>query len=263
MKKIWNLFLFVFYFLISITFAQYNSLPRTHSHNDYERRKPLSEALENDFMSIEADVHLVNGELFIAHTMEEIDTLKTLKNIYLDPIFKIYKDRGNKIYNNSSLILMIDIKTEANKTYHTLKKQLNEYRSMLTIYRSDSLKKGAVDVIISGNRPIEHMRNEKIRLAALDGRPKDIYEDGNPSLFPIISESWSKILQRHPLNANCLQEKTLNKFINEIHTQNKLVRFWGTDDNKEFWKLLLKLDVDLISTDSPTKLNSFLKKIKK
>ncbi|MCP5060861.1 MAG: hypothetical protein GY936_00140, partial [Ignavibacteriae bacterium] len=67
MKKTWNLFLFVFYFLTSITFAQYNSLPRTHSHNDYERRKPLFEALENDFMSIEADIHLVNGELFIAH----------------------------------------------------------------------------------------------------------------------------------------------------------------------------------------------------
>ena len=38
-----------------------------HSHNDYERTRPLFSALQLRFASVEADVHLVNGELRIGH----------------------------------------------------------------------------------------------------------------------------------------------------------------------------------------------------
>lgn len=38
-------------------------LPRAHAHNDYEHARPLLDALDHGFTSVEADVWLVDGEL--------------------------------------------------------------------------------------------------------------------------------------------------------------------------------------------------------
>ncbi|MFM7555618.1 MAG: hypothetical protein ACKPAH_10035, partial [Verrucomicrobiota bacterium] len=37
------------------------ALPQAHSHNDYEQKRPLLEALDHGFCSVEADVYLVEG----------------------------------------------------------------------------------------------------------------------------------------------------------------------------------------------------------
>ena len=42
-------------------------LGRAHAHNDYEHTRPLLDALDCGFGSIEADVHLVDGRLLVAH----------------------------------------------------------------------------------------------------------------------------------------------------------------------------------------------------
>jgi hypothetical protein len=55
-----------------------------HSHNDYRRSIPLHEALASGCTSVEADVHLENGQLIIGHNrpgaMEE-----NLAQMYLKP----------------------------------------------------------------------------------------------------------------------------------------------------------------------------------
>ena len=42
-------------------------LQRAHSHNDYEQKRPLFEALARGICSVEADIWLVNGKLLVAH----------------------------------------------------------------------------------------------------------------------------------------------------------------------------------------------------
>ena len=42
---------------------QSEPLPPAHAHNDYEHRRPLQDALDRGFNSVEADVWLVDGEL--------------------------------------------------------------------------------------------------------------------------------------------------------------------------------------------------------
>lgn len=39
--------------------------PQAHAHNDYRHEQPLREALACGFTSVEADVHLVDGELYL------------------------------------------------------------------------------------------------------------------------------------------------------------------------------------------------------
>ena len=42
-------------------------LPRAHAHNDYRHERPLFDALDHGFCSVEADIFLVEGQLLIGH----------------------------------------------------------------------------------------------------------------------------------------------------------------------------------------------------
>ena len=54
--------LFLFTGLLALA-AEPTPLIRAHAHNDYEHTRPLFDALDHGFGSVEADVHLVDGRL--------------------------------------------------------------------------------------------------------------------------------------------------------------------------------------------------------
>jgi len=49
--------------------AQVTPLPLAHSHNDYDRPNPLTDALANGFTSVEADILYIYGKLYVGHNM--------------------------------------------------------------------------------------------------------------------------------------------------------------------------------------------------
>ena len=61
-------------------------LLRAHAHNDYEHDRPLYDALDHGFTSVEADIHLVDGQLHVAHDSDEITPNRTLRSLYLEPL---------------------------------------------------------------------------------------------------------------------------------------------------------------------------------
>ncbi len=60
-------------------------LRRAHAHNDYEHPRPLLDALSHGFTSVEADIHLVDGQLLVAHDPIDLDPSRTLESLYLAP----------------------------------------------------------------------------------------------------------------------------------------------------------------------------------
>lgn len=46
---------------------------RAHAHNDYEHPRPLLDALDHRFGSVEADVFLVGDQLLVGHDATELD----------------------------------------------------------------------------------------------------------------------------------------------------------------------------------------------
>lgn len=97
-----------------------------HSHNDYWRRVPLFDALSLGITGVEADCHLVDGELYVAHTASEISKNRTLRSLYLDPLTTILTNQNaakdlssstaiNGVWDVDStrgLVLLTDLKTE-------------------------------------------------------------------------------------------------------------------------------------------------------
>ena len=77
----------------AVAFAQTSSreeslhpLIHAHAHNDYEHTHPLFDALDHGFASVEADIHLVDGQLLVAHSRSEVNPERTLQALYLDPL---------------------------------------------------------------------------------------------------------------------------------------------------------------------------------
>ena len=224
-----------------------------HAHNDYENENPLHDALNNGFESVEMDVHLVNGQLYVSHDRpKELKQEMTLESLYLNPLKEHIARHNGHVYPgyNGPLYLMIDLKTAAEPTYKKLKSVLNDYLSILSVVNDGEEKKRPVKIFISGNRPFKKILDEELKLASLDGRPSDLRKNIPASVMPVVSDHYFNILSW--TGEDKIQEKELEKFkklVKQTHKQGKKLRLWAAPDRPVVWKFLLEHDVDLINTD--------------
>src|SRR4051812_18825469 len=80
-----------------------------HAHNDYSHQRPLVEALDARAMGIEADIHLVENELYVAHKTEEIvrSPERTLQAMYLDPLRKLIEQNHGSVYGDAKPVMLL------------------------------------------------------------------------------------------------------------------------------------------------------------
>lgn len=231
-------------------------LTRVHAHNDYEHKHPLFDALNEGFCSVEADIHLVDGKLLIAHNLRDVNPKLTLQSLYLDPLRQRIKENGGRVYKNGpECTLLIDFKTSGQvpgeKMYPVLREVLKEYADILSVFRDGKKETNAIVAVLTGGYPREMLAADSVRYAAGDGKIGDL--DSNPpaNLVPWISENWSAFF-KWDANNNSLPADQLKKFrdlVHRAHEQGRLVRFWGSPDRPAFWKFLLDEKVDLVNTD--------------
>lgn len=262
-----RIYLILFYLgLSAMSLAQTDSiiaLPHAHAHNDYEHKKPLFDALSNGFTSLEADVHLINGNLYVAHDPpKDLAKTPTLQSLYLEPLYRWIAEHDGQVYANyeAPIFLMIDIKTKAEPTYEALKKVLAPFKEMLWYLKDGRIISGPVRVFLSGNRPIAMVQQEKIQLVGIDGRPKDIGEGYSADFMPVISDNYRRHLSWRGKQEGPKTEELdqLKAWIEEAHQEGKLVRLWASPENEQVWIKLRELGVDLLNTDRLSDLKSFL-----
>lgn len=235
-------------------------LPHAHAHNDYEHTRPLLDALDHGFCSVEADIWLVDGALLVAHDRDKVDPQRTLAKLYLDPLRERVKaNRGQVHSNGPPFMILIDLKSAAEPTYAALRPVLEQYRDMLTEFTPTSTRTGAVTVVLSGNRPTQTVSGEKTRYAGIDGRLPDLESNPSPHLVPLVSDNWTQHFQwrgNGPL-AEADQNK-LKSLVERAHTQGRKIRFWALPGKREAWHEMRRAGVDLINTDDLAGLQHFL-----
>jgi len=236
-----------------------------HAHNDYEHERPLFDALENGFRSIEADVFAVGDSLFVAHDRKDILPGRTLRALYLDPLMEYFSNNPHTKYDSASpLIILVDIKDNGLTTYQLLDRILYESREILCKVSPEGYVGGNVMVVVSGNRPIEFMMKQTQRFAFVDGRLKDLAEEYPAHLMPMISDRWGKYFSWRGKGEMPEKERVqLRSYVQGAHDKGQLVRFWATPDvpgkeRESVWNELLEAGVDLINTDDLTGLRDFL-----
>ena len=253
--------LFLVLFLPALS-ANSQSFPhkQAHAHNDYVHTRPLLEAIEEGFTSIEADIHLLKGKLVVSHD-HPMATAPTLETLYLKRLDSIISKRGGSVYDNypSPVTLMIDIKTAGEETFNALIKVLSAYSGFL----HTPVHQGAVRIVISGNRPFEAIKNDKLHLTSIDGRPGDLGKNYSPDLMPVISENYAKVTSADPsLFPTKEALDRIKKLADRVHSEKKQLRLWAIPDNEKAWKQLLDAGVDIINTDNLSQLHVFLTKNK-
>lgn len=240
-------------------------LERAHAHNDYEHPRPLLDALDHGFTSVEADIYLVDGQLLVAHDPEDLVAGRTLQSLYLRPLRqRVRENRGSVYPDGPPFTLLIDVKTEAAPTYRALHRVLQRYAGMLTVAHRDRVRERAVTAIVSGNRDLELMAGQRRRLAFYDGRLADLGSDVPASLIPLISDNWTLHFTwagRGDMPAD--ERRKLHDIVETAHANGQRVRFWATPDlpipvREAVWTELVAADVDLINTDDLAGLQAWL-----
>lgn len=254
--------------LVSVKAAEDKSiqpLSRAHAHNDYEHTRPLLDALDHGFGSVEADVWLVNGALLVAHNLKDAKPERTLQKLYLDPLRERVRANGGRVYRGgSSLMLLIDVKSDATNTWRTLTNVLAGYAPMLTRFTTNRIETNAVTAVISGNRARPLLEAEPVRFAALDGRLPDL-EGGAPvSLIPLVSDTaaklstWKGRAEDGPFPE--ADRAKLRDWVAKAHAQGRIIRFWGAPDTVPVWREFESAGVDLLNADDLAGLKEFLLK---
>jgi hypothetical protein len=238
-------------------------LRHAHAHNDYAHKRPLFEALEHGFCSVEADVFLRDGRLLVGHTGFDLRPERTLESLYLDPLRQRVRANHGKVYpDGPTVYLLVDVKTEANATYAALDRVLVRYAEMLSVTRKGKYEEKAITVVVSGNRARDAIAAQEVRYAGIDGRPGDLDATLPADLMPWISASWSSVFSWKgdgPMPAE--ERQKLREFVRKAHAHGRLVRFWATPERPEFWKELRAAGVDLINTDRLDDLRRFLREM--
>lgn len=235
---------------------------RAHAHNDYEHKRPLLDALDRGFCSVEADIWLTADGLLVAHTVADLKPGRTLQKLYLDPLRERAKANAGKVYKDGPAFhLLIDVKTDAKKTYAELAKVLEGYADILTTTTDGKAEPKAVTVVVSGNCDRDAIAKQAVRYAAIDGRPGDLDAAAPAALVPWVSASWGSQFKWDGTGAMPDAERArLREYVARAHKQGRAVRFWAAPDRPEAWKELLAADVDLINTDKLADLRAFLLK---
>ncbi len=245
-------------------------LERAHAHNDYEHDRPLYDALDHGFKSVEADIWLINGELVVSHDDPQLPTTEkpkgTLESLYLEPLRRQVKANGGSVYRGDPdyFTLLVDIKSEDVATYRALHDELQKYRRMMTTFEKGSVRDGAVTAIVSGNRPRAYMEAQRVRYAAYDGRIPEDLGGNNPQTFvPLVSQNWNNLFTWQGVGPMPEAEREkLHDIVATAHANGQRVRFWATPELPEtreaVWRELLAAQVDYINTDNLVALESFL-----
>ncbi|WP_320772845.1 phosphatidylinositol-specific phospholipase C/glycerophosphodiester phosphodiesterase family protein [Streptomyces sp. CRN 30] len=240
---------------------------RAHAHNDYEHPRPLLDALDHRFGSVETDIYLVDGQLLVAHDPEDLDPARTLEALYLDPLAARVRAQGGQVYRGHQrpLQLLVDIKTEGASTYLELDRRLRRYRHLFTSYAHGRVRTGPVTAVISGDRAARvPMEAQTERRAFYDGRLTDLGTAAPASFAPLISDNWTLNFTWQGVGAFPVAERRkLRGIVSAAHAQGRRVRFWATPDvagpaRDAVWTELLAADVDHINTDDLAGLEAFL-----
>ncbi len=238
-------------------------LERAHAHNDYYHERPLLDALDCGFTSIEADVFLVENQLLVGHSQAVLRPERTLESLYLQPLLDRWRHNQKHWFDANSdcqLWLHIDIKSDARQTFARILEKLEPFAELLVRDPESPNKSPPLRIVISGNRDYQQIADHNLGWTRIDGRmTTDLESELSVDVMPVLSDAWHTHFQwrgNGPMPSD--QYQRLRELVAASHARGRKVRFWATPERPEMWRVLREVGVDFINTDKLTELREFL-----
>lgn len=235
--------------------APFVLLTNAHAHNDYKHTRPLFDALDQGYLSVEADIYLVDGELQVGHDRSELRKGRTLESLYLDPLAARVKRNHGTVYGQPGVMtLLVECKDKGETMQPAILAHLAKYRRMLSERTGETVRDGAIRIVLTGQRTEDCAAGDGPFFK--DGTVRNMHDD--PVRTPWISDSYPGVLgtEASPLTAE--GHAKLLALLAQTHAAGKKLRLWEAPDGPATWGELRDAGVDLINTDRLADLRAFL-----
>ncbi|KAI9060181.1 hypothetical protein FKP32DRAFT_1668222 [Trametes sanguinea] len=263
-----------------------NIMPKMiHSHNDYWRDVPLLTALSYGVASVEADVSLFNGTLYVGHENAALTPDRTLDSLYIQPLLQILKKMNpqnvftagsttpNGVFDTASgvpLQLLIDIKTDGAEALPFILKAFQPLREAgyLTTFANDTLTTSAITVVGTGNSPLEQVKALNPRDYFFDAPLMQLTDPSlnttwDPTLSPLASTDYAVAVGWNGIgNITDEQKANITRFVGDAHSRGITARFWDTPEwpvfaQQNIWRALLEGGADWLNADDLAAASAF------
>ncbi|MDR2282055.1 MAG: alkaline phosphatase [Sphingobacterium sp.] len=231
--------------------------PQLHSHNDYTSNHPFALAYGLGFGSIEVDLFLVDGELYVAHDREEIVVANTFDRLYLQPILGAFAEsKDGYLYpQRGQLQLLIDPKADGEQVLQVLAQKINAHRHLFDSKNNPK----AVKLVISGDRPSPEDFHRFDEVFFFDGEWGQQYSPAQLERIGLFSASFKQFSEWNGLGRLTQQDSLqVKNVVDSVHRLGKKIRFWATPDSKTTWYEWMKMGIDYINTDKPMEAAQFI-----
>lgn len=249
MQRLFKIVILFFIAFVELVSAQGVSHYKIHSHNDYEQKIPFWNAYSNGLTSIEVDVFLKGGQLYVCHSEDDIKKEHTIESLYIQPLEKIFT---LKLGDQQELQLLIDIKSEPISSLKKLIEVLENYPKLIHNKK--------ISFVISGNQPEAKNYKQYPDYIRFDYQSFDnLSEKEQWDKVALISKSFNEFSKWNGKGRLTAEDyKKVTEAINKAHLYGKPFRFWGCPDSKTAWKTFADLGVDFINTDMPYESSHYL-----
>ncbi|KAK2463061.1 hypothetical protein APHAL10511_004716 [Amanita phalloides] len=237
-----------------------------HSHNDYWREVPLLTALSYGIGSVEADVWLVDGTLYVGHERQALTKSRTFASLYVQPLLDIIQRQNphtpftanqtsmNGVWDTDSsrpLQLLVDMKTDGPTTLPYVVAALQPLRDhgFLTTYENGVLTEGVVTVVGTGNTPLDGIKNLTHRDVFYDAPLTDLTTNSgttwNTSISPLASTDYVSAVGWDGVSPITQQQQsTIRTLVQNANGIGIRARFWDSpgwprEARDNIWKTLL------------------------
>ncbi|MFT3711169.1 MAG: hypothetical protein QM817_26365 [Archangium sp.] len=232
-----------------------------HAHNDYEHTRPLLDALDQKFESVEADVWLDGtAEIGVSHAGPPFKG--SLKSLYLDPLAQRIADNGGSVHGDGKpFFLWLDLKDGSTALQDALAAQLAGY-SFLTQFDDNGVAtQGAVTVLLTGDD-----KAKKALVTRASPRPYARDSNDYSAMDPAADGKWASYAVNYYSfmqwdGAGTIpraQQRQLENLINGAHATGRSIRIYASPDTPGYWAAAKAAHLDFINTDKLAELASSL-----
>lgn len=236
-------------------------------------------------MSVEADVWLVEEDLYVGHSTSSLTSHRTLKSLYINPLLDILAKQNpktkfhpgidsppNGVFDTNfeqALVLLIDFKTDGHDLWPYVSAQLDPLREAgyLTFFDGASIIKRPLIIVASGNAPFDLViSNSTYRDIFFDApldriSPEDTSNNVriNPSPYNttnsyFASTGFGSAIGTVWFDPSTTQFERIRAQISAAHDQGLKARYWETPAwprglRNHVWNVLVEEGADFLNVD--------------